>query len=67
MLKNMEHRYFIAPNPEVNGNFSGRFDLGQVEPGEYAFFVVGAVVKGMDCPGKVYPGYNPAGYKIQVK
>jgi dihydroorotate dehydrogenase len=51
----------------VNGNFSGRLDLSQVVPGEYAIYAVGGVVDGMDALGKVHAGYNPTGYKIQVK
>ena len=67
VLKNKEHQYIFSTNPGVNGNFSARLDLSQVEPGEYAIYVVGGVVNGMDALGKVNPGYNPTGYKIQVK
>jgi hypothetical protein len=66
VLKNREHQYVFASNAGVNGNFSARFDLNQVEPGEYAIYVAGGVVDGMDALGKVKPGYNPTGYKIQV-
>jgi arylsulfate sulfotransferase len=66
VLKNKDHQYIFASNPGVNGNFSARFDLGQVEPGEYAIYVAGGVVDGMDALGKVHPGFNPTGYKIQV-
>jgi hypothetical protein len=66
VLKNQEHQYIFASNPGVNGNFAARFDLGQVLPGEYAIYVVGGVVDGMDALGKPRYGYNPTGYKIQV-
>jgi hypothetical protein len=66
VLKNREHEYVFASNAGVNGNFSARFDLNKVEPGEYAIYVAGGVVDGMDALGKVKPGYNPTGYKIQV-
>ena len=56
-----------AKASEVNGNFAARLDLSQVKPGEYAIYVAGGVVDGMDALGKVNPGYNPTGYKIQVK
>jgi hypothetical protein len=67
VLKNKENQYIFASNPGVNSHFSGRFDLAQVSPGEYAIYVVGGVVDGMDALGKIHPGYNPTGYKIQVK
>jgi arylsulfate sulfotransferase len=66
VLKNPDHEYIFSPNPGLNGNFSGRFDLSQVEPGEYVIQVVGGVVDGMDALGKIHPGYNPTGYKILV-
>jgi hypothetical protein len=50
----------------VNDNFSGRLDLSQVEPGEFAIHTAGGVADGLDALGKVKPGYNPTGYKIQV-
>jgi hypothetical protein len=66
MLKNREHQYIFASNAGVNENFSARFDLSQVAPGEYAIHAAGGVVKGMNALGKVKPGYNPTSYKIQV-
>jgi hypothetical protein len=66
VLINQEHQYIFSTNPGLNGNFSGRLDLGQVMPGEYAIYVAGGVVDGMDAQGKVKPGYNPTGYKIQI-
>jgi arylsulfate sulfotransferase len=66
VLKNREHQYIFASNAGVNGNFSARFDLSQVAPGEYAIHAAGGVVEGMDALGKVKPGYNPTSYKIQV-
>jgi hypothetical protein len=66
VLKNREHQYIFASNAGVNGNFSARFDLSQVEAGEYPIYAAGGVVEGMDALGKVKPGYNPTGYKIQV-
>jgi len=67
VLKNREQQYIFATNAGVNGNFAARLDLSQVKPGEYAIYVAGGVVDGMDALGKVNPGYNPTGYKIQVK
>ena len=67
ILQNREHQYIFSPNPGVNGNFSGRFDLSQVEPGEYAIYAIGGVVDGMDAQGRIQPGFNPTGYRIQVK
>ena len=67
ILKNREHQYIFSPNPGINGNFSGRFDLGQVEAGEYAIYAIGGVVEGLDTLGKIQPGYNPTGYKITIK
>lgn len=67
VLKNREQQFIFPSNPGVNGNFAARLDLSQVPPGEYALYVVGGVVDGMDALGKVHPGYNPTGYKVQVK
>jgi hypothetical protein len=70
VLKNQERQYIFASNPGLNGNFSGRLDLSQVEPGEYAIYVAGGVVDGMEYdPEKfpIHPGYNLTGYKILVK
>jgi hypothetical protein len=50
----------------VNCYFLARLDLSLVAPGEYAIYAAGGVVDGMDAQGKVKPGYNPTGYKIQV-
>jgi arylsulfate sulfotransferase len=66
VLKSQDRQYIFASNSGVNGNFAARFDLGEVLPGEYAIYVVGGVVDGMDALGKVKPGYNPTGHKIQV-
>ncbi len=66
VLKNQEHQYIFATNPGLNGDFAARLDLSQVQPGEYAIYAAGGVVDGMDALGKVKPGYNPTGYKIQV-
>jgi arylsulfate sulfotransferase len=67
VLKSRENQYIFAANPGINGNFAARFDLSEVKPGEYAIYVVGGVVDGTDALGKVHPGYNPTGYKIQVE
>jgi hypothetical protein len=67
VLKNWGDQYIFPTNPGLNGNFAARLDLSQVKPGEYAIYVAGGVVNGMDALGKVNPGYNPTGYKIQVK
>ena len=67
VLKNQQHQYIFPTNAGLNGEFEGRIDLSQVPPGEYAIYVAGGVVKGMDALGKVNPGYNPTGYKIQIK
>ena len=67
VLKNREHEYVFPANPGLNGNFAGRLDLTQVEPGEYAIYVAGAVVDGMDTQGKLNPGYNTTGYKILIR
>ena len=67
VLKNQQHQYIFMSNAGLNGEFEGRFDLSKVSPGVYAIYVVGGVVNGMDALGKVNPGYNPTGYKIQVK
>jgi hypothetical protein len=32
----------------------------------HAIYAAGGVVDGKDAQGKVKPGYNPTGYKIQV-
>jgi len=66
VLKNKEHQVIFATNPGINGNFSGRLNLKQVEPGEYAIYVIGGVVNGMDALDKASFGFNPTGYKIQV-
>jgi hypothetical protein len=44
----------------------GKPILSLVAPGEYAIYAAGGVVDGMDAQGKVKPGYNPTGYKIQA-
>ncbi len=67
VLKNRQHQYIFSTNAGLNGDFEGRLDLKPVQPGEYAIYVAGGVVNGMDALGKVKPGYNPTGYKIQVK
>jgi arylsulfate sulfotransferase len=67
VLKNSQDQYVFPTNSGLNGNFEGRVDLSQVKPGEYAIYVVGGVVDGMDTLGKIKPGYNPTGYKIQIK
>ena len=67
VLKNQQHQYIFASNAGLNGEFEGRFDLSKVRPGEYAIYVVGGVVNGKDALGKVNPGYNPTGYKIEIK
>ena len=67
VLKNKDYQYIFAATPGLNGNFAARFDLNDVQPGEYAIYVAGGVVNGMDALGKVNFGYNPTGYKIQVK
>ncbi len=67
VLKNQQHQVIFASNSGLDGQFEGRFDLGTVPPGEYAIYVAGGVTDGMDALGKVKPGYNPTGYKIQVK
>lgn len=67
VLKNSGQQYIFATNSGLNGEFAGRLDLSGVKPGEYAIYVVGGVVDGMDALGKIKPGYNAAGYKIDVK
>jgi hypothetical protein len=67
VLKNRQHQFIFPSNAGLNGEFEGRFDLSKVQPGEYAIYVVGGVVNGMDAQGIVNPGYNPTGYKIQIK
>jgi hypothetical protein len=66
VIKSNEHQNIFATNPGVNCYFLARLDLSLVAPGEYAIYAVGGVVDGMDALGKVKPGYNPTGYKIQV-
>ena len=66
VLKNQDHQYIFATNSGLNGNFAARFDLSKVAPGEYAIYVAGGVVDGMDALGKIKPGYNPSGYKIEI-
>jgi hypothetical protein len=67
VLKNQQHQVIFASNSGLDGQFEGRFDLGTVPSGEYAIYVAGGVTNGMDAQGKVNPGYNPTGYKIEVK
>ncbi len=67
VLKNSQHQYVFPANPGVNGNFAARLDLSQIPKGEYAIYVVGGVLNGMDALEKPSFGYNPTGYKIQVK
>jgi arylsulfate sulfotransferase len=67
VLKNRQYQVIFPTNAGLNGNFSARLDLSQVPPGEYAIYAAGGVADGMDALGKVKPGYNPTGYKIQVK
>jgi arylsulfate sulfotransferase len=67
VLKNRQNQVIFPTNAGLNGNFAARLDLSQVPPGEYAIYVAGGVVDGMDALGKIKPGYNPTGYKIQVK
>jgi hypothetical protein len=66
VLKNKDHQYVYATNFGLNGDFEARFDLSPVSPGEYAIYAIGGVVNGMDALGKVKPGYNPTGYKIDI-
>ncbi|HTX80015.1 MAG TPA: aryl-sulfate sulfotransferase [Longilinea sp.] len=67
VLKNKDHQYIFQSYPGLDGIFDGRFDLSQVAPGEYAIYVAGGVIEGKDYSGKIMAGYNPTGYKIDVK
>ena len=67
VLKNKDNQYIFQGTSGLNGNFYSRINLGDVEPGEYAIFAVGAVIEGKDTNGKMMPAYNPTGYKIIVK
>jgi arylsulfate sulfotransferase len=67
VLKNKHGQYVFAANPGLNGTFAARFDLSEIPKGEYALYALGAVVNGTDAQGKPKIGYNPTGYKIQIK
>ena len=67
VLKNDRNEYVFSAISGLNSNFYATIDLGNLEPGEYAIYVVGGVIEGTDTQGKIKPGYNPTDYKIQVK
>ncbi len=48
VLKDRQHQYFFTSIASLNGEFEGRLDLSQVEPGEYAIYIAGGSLNGMD-------------------